>query len=148
MAATGSASPISAARFVLSFDGVEVAFSGLTGISSEVELAQDTPGGSAGTTAHSTPFGTASPPTVTLTRGVDGSTEIWSWHQAVLAGNPAARKTCTLMLQDASGQTLLSFVLENAWPGKVNIAGPQPGESQIVMETDEFVCDSITMQPG
>ena len=93
-------------------------------------------------------FGNASPPTVTLRRGVDGSTEIWSWHQAVLEGNPAARKTCTLMLQNAGGQTLLTFVMENAWLSKVNIAGSQPGESQIVMETDEFVCDSIIMQPS
>jgi phage tail-like protein len=148
MAATGSAAPISAARFVISFDGVEVEFSELTGISSEVEPTEDTPVGTPGTTVSSNLFGKTSPPTVTLRRGVDGSTEIWSWHQAVLEGNPAARKTCTLALQNAGGQTLLTFVMENAWLSKVDIAGPQPGESQIVMETDEFVCDSIIMQPS
>lgn len=140
---------ISAARFVLSFDNVEVTFSELTGINSEVEPAQDTFVSSAGTTAPSKPFGTASPPTVTLARHVDGSTpELWAWHMAVLEGNPAARKTCALKLQDASGQTLLTFVMENAWLSKVDIAGLQAGASQVVMETDEFVCDSILMQPG
>jgi hypothetical protein len=67
---------------------------------------------------------------------------------ATLAGNPAARKNCTLMLQDATGRTLLTFVMQNAWPSKVEIAGPQSGEPQVLMETDEFVCDSIMMQPS
>ena len=40
----------------------------------------------------------------------------------------------------------MTFVMENAWPSKVDITGPQPGGSQAVMETDEFVCDSIAMQ--
>ncbi len=149
MTSTGPASPIiSAARFVLSFDNVEVTFSELTGISSEVEPAQDTFVSSSGTAAPSSPFGKASPPTVTLTRRVDGSTEIWAWHMAVLARNPGARKTCTLKLQDASGQTLLTFVLQNAWPSRIDIAGLQPGQPQVVMETDQFACDLITMQPG
>ena len=68
MATTGSAAPISAARFVISFDDVEVEFSELTGISSEVEPAEDTPAGSTGTTVSSKTFGNASPPTVTLRR--------------------------------------------------------------------------------
>jgi phage tail-like protein len=148
MAAAGSAAPIiNAARFVISFEGVEVTFSELTGISSEVEPAEDTSTDSTGATGPANPFGKTSPPTVTLTRGLDGNAEIWAWHTAVLAGDPAARKTCTLQLQDEGGQILLTFVMENAWPSKVGIAG-QSGESQAVLETDEFVCDSIMMQPG
>lgn len=124
-------------------------FSELTGISSEVEPVPDTPVGPAGTPVHSKSFGTASPPTVTLARHVDGSTtELWAWHMAVLAGDPAARKDCTLKLLDTSGQTLLTFDMENAWLSKVDIAGLQAGGSQVMMETDEFVCDSILMQPG
>jgi phage tail-like protein len=146
----GPASPIiSAARFVISFDNVAVTYSELTGISSEVEPAQDIAAGPAGTVVHSKSFGTASPQRVTLARHVDGSTaELWAWHMAVLAGNPAARKTCRLTLQDASGQALLTFVMQNAWLSKVNIAGLQAGASQVLMETDEFVCDSIGMQTG
>lgn len=148
MTAPGPASPISAARFVLSVEGTEVTFSGLAGISSAVEPAQDTFVSSSGTAAPSSPFGKASPPAVTLTRRADGSTGIWAWHMAVLAGNPGARKTCTLKLQDASGQAQLTFVLQNARPGRIDIAGLQPGQPQVVTETDQFVCDLITMQPG
>jgi phage tail-like protein len=148
MAATASAAPIRAVRFVISFDNVQVTFSELTGISSEIEPADPAATDPAGTTVHSKPFGKVNPPRVTLTRAVDGSTQIWSWHMATLAGNPAARKNCTLMLQDATGRTLLTFVMQNAWPSKVDIAGPQSGEPQVLMETDEFVCDSIMMQPS
>lgn len=137
------ATPISAASYVISFGNVEVAFSELTGIKSEMEAAQYASIGSTGN-----PFGNARPQTVTLTRGVDGSTEIWAWHMDVLAGKPAARKDCLLKLLDASGKTLLTFVMEHAWPSKVEIAGVQSGESQDVMETDEFICDSIYLQPG
>jgi len=30
-------------------------------------------------------------------------TYMWAWHTAVLNGDPAARRNCTLALQDASG---------------------------------------------
>ena len=149
MAATASASPIiGATRFVLSIDNVDVAtFSELIGISSEVGPPAAPAASSTGTIVPTKQFGTVSQ-TVTLKRAVDGSTEIWAWHQAVLAGDPAARRTCILKLLNASGQTLLAFTLENAWPSKVDIAGPQSGQSQVMMETDEFVCESILMQPG
>src|ERR1700678_3127493 len=149
MATTGSAAPISAAHFVISVDGAEVVtFSELNGISSDVEPAANTSTGSTGTITHIGSYGTASPPTVTLTRAVDGSTYTWTWHTAVLAGDPTARRTCTLALQDAGGQTLLTFVLENAWLSTMDITGEQSGESQLVMETDQFVCDSIAIQPN
>jgi phage tail-like protein len=147
MAVTGSASPITAAHFVLSVDGAEVVtFSELNEISSEVEPAEGTSTGSTGTATHTDPYGTASPPTATLTRAVDGSTYMWAWHTAVLDGDPAARRTGTLALQDPSGQTLLTFALVNAWVSSVNIAGQQSGDSQLVMETYLLVCDAITMQ--
>ena len=145
MAPTGSASPtLSVARFVLSFDGVEVAFSELIGISSDVQPVQYVTGSGADTKQ----FGTNETPTVTLKRGVDGGSEIWDWHVAVRAGDPTARRTCVLKFVAASGQTLLTFLMENAWPSKVDIAGLQSGQSRVLTETDEFVCDSILIQPG
>jgi phage tail-like protein len=125
------------------FGNVEVAFSELNGIKSEMAVAQYASTGSTGN-----PFGNARPQTVTLTRRVDGGSEIWAWHMDVLGGKPSARKDCLLKLLDASGKTLLTFVMGHAWPSKVEIAGVPSGESQDVMETYEFVCDSIDIQPG
>lgn len=149
MAATGSSSPvISAARFVISIDTVEVTFSELTGIRSEVEPVEYISTDSTGKIVHTKQFGKTKPPTVTLKRGVDDSTKIWAWHEAVLAGDVTAPKTCALKLQDASGTTLITYILENAWPSKVDIAGLKAGASEVVMETVEIVCDSIIMQPS
>ena len=131
---------ISAAFYVISVEGVAQAkYTGLTGISSEIEPVTGTAGTARG-------FGTASPPTVTLTRNADGSTYAWAWHQAALAGDPTARRTCTLAMQDAAGEPLMTYVLENAWPGKIDIAGMKAGASEVVIETIELVCDSILMQ--
>jgi phage tail-like protein len=149
MAATGSApAVISAARFVISIDSVEVTFSELTGIKSEVEAVEYISADATGNILHTKQFGKTKPPNVTLKRAVDDSTKIWAWHQAVLAGDLTAARTCALKLQDASGKTLISYILENAWPCKVDIAGLKAGASEVVMETVEIVCDAIIMQPG
>jgi phage tail-like protein len=146
MTVPGPEAPINATRFVVSLEGVELAFSELVEISSEIDPLTDTTT-TAGAPAPTKQFGQTLPPKVTLRRGVDSNTYIWTWHMAAVEGDPAARKTCSLLLQDAAGQTLLTFVLENAWPSSVDITGPQPGQP-ILMETDAFTCDSIVMQPG
>ena len=138
--------PINAASYVLNVDGVSVVtYSQLIEISSAVEPAAPV----AGATTPSKTFGTALPPTVTLRRDLDANAYIWAWHAAVLTGDPAARKTCTLQLLGGSGQVLLSFVLENAWLGTVQITGPQPPpQPPVCTQTDTFSCDQIVMQPA
>ena len=114
------------------------------GISSDIQPAQYLTVSSTGQPG-SQQLGHVIPPTVTLTRTVDGSTtQLWAWHQLALTG--AAGKPCTLMIQDATGNTLLTFVMQNAWPSKMDFTGMRAGTSTILMETDQFVCDSITMQ--
>jgi tail tube protein gp19 len=122
---------------------IVVTYSELVDISSAVEPAAP----SADPALHTKTFGTVIPPTVTLRRGLDGNQFIWAWHLAVLAGQPDARKACTLQLTGDAGQTLMSFVLQNAWLGTVQITGPQPQHPPLVMQTDTFVCDQILMQP-
>jgi T4-like virus tail tube protein gp19 len=141
-----TSAPINAASYVLSVDGVSVVtYSELVDISSAVEPATPPDG----TTVTSKTYGTTVPPAVTLRRGLDGNQFIWAWHAAVLSGDPAGRKTCTLQLLGASGQILLSFVLENAWLGTVQITGPQPPpQPPVSTQTDTFICDQIIMQPA
>ena len=139
---------LSAAHFVISWDGEEVAtFSELTGINSEVEAVEYISANSTkdGLVQHTKQFGKTKPPKVTLKRGLDGSKAIWAWHEAVLAGDPAALRSCTLSLKSASGDINISYELENAWPAKVDIAGMKAGASDVIMETVELVCDQIIM---
>lgn len=142
-----SAQVLAAARFVISIDGTDVAtFSDLSGINSEVEPAEYIASDQNGMVIHTKQFGKTKPPKVTLKRGLDGSTAIWAWHQAVLAGDPAALQTCALKLISPDNKIQLTYVLENAWPTKVDIAGMKAGSTDVVMETVELVCDQIFMQ--
>jgi phage tail-like protein len=143
--ATG-AQVLSAAHFTISIDQTEVAtFSELSGINSEVEPVEYIAANQQGQVVHSKQFGKTKPPKVTLKRGLDGSKAIWAWHQAVLDGDPGALRTCTLSLKNAKGDITISYVLEDAWPSKVDIAGAKAGSTDVIMETVEMVCSQIYM---
>lgn len=139
---------ITAARFVINLDGANIPFSEMSGINSEVEPSEYISVDPQGNINHSKQFGKTKPPTITLKRGVDGDSHMWAWHQLALQGNPAARKTATLSLQDASGKTYQKYVMEGAWITKLEIAGLKAGDSAVVMQTVTICCDYIESQPG
>jgi phage tail-like protein len=155
MAAIASGNPtvMSASTFVIQVDGIQVAsFSELSGINTEVEPVEYISTGPDGI-LHTKQYGKTKPPTVTLKRGMDAETYMWAWHQAVLQGEPTARKTCSLQLFAAaqspkSGQPIMTYILENAWPSKLEISGMKAGSSELVTETVVLFCDQILMQPA
>ena len=146
---------ISGAHFAIGVDGPDIAiFSELSGINSEVEPQEYISSDKDGNVLHTKQFGKVKPPKVTLKRALDGSKAIWAWHEAVMMGDITAITTCSLKLlsqaADSGGEPKIkiTYVLENAWPSKVDIAGMKAGASDIIMETVEIVCDSIIMQDG
>ncbi|MEY9930882.1 phage tail-like protein [Catenulispora sp. GP43] len=149
----GNPTVLSASTFVIQVDGIQVAtFSELNGISTEVEAVEYIATGPEGI-LHTKQYGKTRPPSVTLKRGLDTQTYMWSWHQAVLQGDPGARKTCSLQLFSASsspksGQPIITYLLENAWPSRLEIGGLMAGASEVVFETVTLNCDQILMQPG
>jgi phage tail-like protein len=134
---------ISATRFSITIDGYEIAsFSELTGITTEVEPAEyvETPTAP----AVSKLPGKVKPPTIVLKRGVNGSLEMWSWHEAVLRGNmSAARRSCSLTMYNAEGKPMARYYLEKAWPSKMELAGLKAGASEALMETVTLTCEHI-----
>lgn len=151
--AGGNPTVMSASTFVIQVDGIQVAsFSELSGISTEVEPVEYISTGPEGI-LHTKQYGKTKPPTVTLRRGMDTETYMWAWHQAVLQGEPTARKTCSLQLFAAaqspkSGQPIITYILENAWPSKLEISGMKAGATELVTETVVLHCDQILMQPA
>jgi phage tail-like protein len=151
--AAGNPTVMSASTFVIQVDGIQVAsFTELSGISTEVEPVEYIATGPEGI-LHTKQYGKTKPPMVMLKRGVDTETYMWAWHQAVLMGEPTARKTCSLQLFAASvspksGQPLITYILENAWPSKLEVAGLRAGSSEVVTETVTLLCDQILMQPA
>jgi phage tail-like protein len=149
MPATGQVTPvITAARFVINIDTVETSFSELSGINSEVEPSEYISVDINGNVLHTKQFGKTKPPTVTLKRGVDSSSQMWTWHELALMGSPSARKSATLKLQDAAGNTFQTYQLEGAWLSKLEIGGLRAGDSAVVVETVQIVCDRIELQPS
>jgi hypothetical protein len=124
---------ITAARFIVSIDGVETAFSELSGINSEVESSEYIAVDPQGNIVHTKQYGKTKPPTVTLKRGVDNNGQMWVWHQQV---------------QDAQGANFQKYVLEGAWLSKLEIGGLKAGDSAVVVETVQIVCDYIEFQPS
>lgn len=138
----GTGDALTAARFSLTIDGVEIAsFSELSGITSEVEVVEFLEGGN-GTVIRVVP-GKPFPPTVTLKRGMTSSMELWAWHEAVRTGDPSARKTADLVMYDHQGSPVARYHMENAWPSKLEIGALKAGASEVLLETVTIVCENL-----
>lgn len=138
---------LSAAIFKLEVPGMNpINFAELVGITSEVENSEYMASGPTGAifTRH---FGRTKPPTVTLKRGLDLNGDLWLWHQQVRSLMATAYKTATLKLygpgDDASGAGRLTYVLQNAWPSKIEVGGVKAGATDIVYQTVTLMCDEI-----
>lgn len=121
-------------RFSLSTGGVEIAsFSELSGLVTEVEPNQYL--------ARGEPINLrrTKPPTAVLSRGVTDGTELWAWHAQVLAGDLTAPKNCTLVGFGEAGDALVRYLLERAWPAKLELAAANTGSPAV--ETVTLVMD-------
>jgi hypothetical protein len=102
--------PISASRFGISVDGVQIGV--FEQLISEADLATGA-GGQA----------------ITLTGGRTQGIEIAAWHELVILGDvAAARKSATIVMYDSSGSPVRTYHLENAWPTKVSFDTSQRGQ--------------------
>jgi len=135
-AVASESEPRRAARYSLTIDGYEIAsFSELSGIVAEVEASEYWE--SSGDEVHVNKLaGKVKPPEITLKRGMNGSLELWSWHEAVRRGTmSAARRSCSLTMYNAEGKPVAKYWLEKAWPKKIDIAGLKAGSSEALIET-------------
>ncbi|MFL6142417.1 MAG: phage tail protein [Labedaea sp.] len=135
---------ITAARFSLTIDGVEIAaFSELQGITTEVEPVELMESTDKEVILKKLP-GKTKPATLVLKRGKNSSMELWSWHEAVLLGNiVAARKSCSLIMYNTDGKPVARYHLEHAWPSKLEIGAMKAGSSEVLMETVTIVSERI-----
>jgi phage tail-like protein len=133
LTAAAAESPISASRFGISIDGVEIAsFTRLDLIASETKGLQEF-------TNDNTSRGV-----VTLAAPQGTSLELWAWHGAVLAGQiGASRRNVTLVAYTRQGTPVARYHLTNAWPAKIAVATLTSGSSEMLMESVTLVCEHI-----
>jgi phage tail-like protein len=141
---TGPNDALTAARFSLTIDGVEIAqFSELAGISSEIEPVELMETNGDQLFLKKLP-GKRKPPTVTLKRGKNKDMAVFAWHQSVVEGQlAAARKSLTLTMYASDGTATAKYYLESAWPSKVEISGLKAGASEVLYETVTLTCEDI-----
>jgi len=139
---------LASATFKIDANGNSAVFSELTGISSEVELAEYMEVGEHGP-VFGRFVGKAKPPTVVLKRAMGtgkDTTWIWAWHALARSGKPDAYMDVTLSLFGAGSdpsKPLKSYQLVNGIASKVEIAGMQAGRTEMVMQSVTIQCDEI-----
>jgi phage tail-like protein len=87
--------------------------------------------------------GKRTPPTVVLKRGKNNSMELQQWLEMALQGDPAARKSCSLVMYNTSSDPVARYYLEQAWPSKIEIGGRKAGAQEEIVETVTFVASTI-----
>ena len=135
---------ITAARFSITVDGYEIAsFSELQGIRTEIRTVEFIESGERGLVQMNLP---ANPvlATLQLKRAQTSDPQLWAWHEAARFGEMgAARKSCSLVMYDASGKPVARYHLENAWPSKIELGALRAGSSEVLTETVTIVCDHL-----
>lgn len=136
--------PITAARFSITIDGYEIAsFSELQGIKTEIKTVDFVESGEKGIIQAKMP-GNPELASLTFKRGQNNSLEMWAWHEAARFGQmDQARKSCSLVMYDASGKPQARYHLENAWPSKIEIGALKAGSNEVLMESVTLVCDHM-----
>jgi hypothetical protein len=98
------------------------------------------------TTPTSKQFGTPERPRVVLKRNLDiaGNQLLDAWHQRARFGDPAARLTVFLTI-DQGGRTF-KYLMHDAWISNLTISGPTAGSNQPAVETVTIVCEAMFLQ--
>ncbi len=124
-------------------------FAQLGGIVSEVEQTEYMEAGPLGA-MFSRHAGRSKPPTVTLQRALRtgfSTTWLWSWHQSARQSLPTMYRDCSLTLfgpgDDPGGSGRMTYLLMNAFPTKLEIAGVKAGGTEVLIQTLTLQCDDL-----
>jgi len=138
-------SPISAAKFSLTVDGVNIAqFSELNGITTRIEPIEYRMSTDQGVKIVKIP-GAASPEgEVKFKMAMGSNLEMNSWLEAAQAGKMTeARKSCSLVMFDAENKPVARFYLENAWPSKCVLSPLRAGGNDVLVQEWSLVYETI-----
>jgi phage tail-like protein len=137
-------SPYRAFRFVVEIDGLESAgFMQVTGLQRETTFEEYREGG-LNDYVHKLVTVTKFP-SLSLKRGVTSKTDLWDWHQEVVAGD-IRRKAMAILLLDEAGETAWRWTVDAAFPVKWSGADLDSANNTVAAETVELVHRGIRRQ--
>lgn len=90
---------------------------------------------------------------MTLRYGMTGSTQLWQWMQASIAGNIERRNVSVIMFGHDGATEVMRWNLLNAWPrswkgSQLDALGNQVAIESLVLVFEEFVRVAATVASG
>ena len=84
-------------------------------------------------------------PNLTLKRGITDVTDLWDWHQHIVAGE-IERKTVSVILQDQQGNEKGRWIVRDADPVKWNGTDLNATGNTVLVESVELAHHGMTQQ--
>ena len=129
-------------QFIVEINGTQVGgFSEVTGLEVRTEFDEYREGG-VNDYVHKIAKETRYP-NLTLKRGITDATELWEWHQQVVAGD-IQRKTVSVVLLDLQRQEKWRWVFRDAYPVKWNGTDLNATGNTIAVESVELAHHGMT----
>jgi phage tail-like protein len=133
--------------FKINLGGAEAAgfFKEIDGIGSEHEVVVHTTGDASGKSVVQKYPGQLKWNNITLKRGVDSNSALWTWRKQVIDGQVVqARKECKIEVLDWTGKTVVTYSFINAWPCRYSAPGLSAGGNEVMVEEIEIAHEGMT----
>lgn len=128
--------------FIVEIDGNQVGgFSEVTGLQVETEV-EETREGGVNHYLHKLAKITKYRNLV-LKRGITDATQLWSWHQQVVAGK-VDRKTLSVVLRDSKQVEKWRWIFSDAFPIKWSSTDLNAASGSVAVESVEFAHQGMT----
>ena len=137
--------PVAASRFGISVDGVQIAsFSELQGITTKVDVIEHRESTEAGVRIMKIPGATAPEGEVKFKMAMGTNLEMNAWLEAAQAGMmDQARKSCSLVMYDATNSPVAKYFMEGVWPSKCVLSPMRAGGNDVLQQEWSIVYETI-----
>jgi phage tail-like protein len=138
-------SPIAATRFGISIDGVQIAsFSELQGITTEVDVIEHRESTDEGVRIAKCVGNLRVNQDVKFKMAMGSNLEMNAWLEAAQGGlMDQARKSCSLVMYDATNKPVARYYLERAWPTKCVVSPLRAGGNDVMQQEWTLTYESI-----
>lgn len=130
-------------NFLLEIDGVVLGrFTGVEGLSAEIEVVEFREGGDNGTIRKIPGRTTYS--NIVLKRGYTANNDIWTWMQEIIDGNFTTRDGSIRIVQNG-GAEVARFNFFNAWPARYELGLNDSNGNDVAIETLTFAVEKVVL---
>src|SRR4051794_20661703 len=135
MASADRDDPLLSFNFIVKIQGIEIAFSEISGLTSESNVVEYRTGGETNTVSKLP--GLVKYPPIVLKRGITpNGKDVWKWRKTVIDGK-TERRSGTITLLDEARQAKLVWRFYEGWPSKLEGPGLNATDNKVAIESME-----------